>query len=91
MYTWNQDLRVRLRTIHVHWPRDAVGVGILVGDLNTESQKKGGFHVASQTFSDGDPGRTAMFRSVFLPPWRLRNQVTQRKKLLLTAPCVFFI
>ena len=40
-------------------------VGILIGDLDICEPEYGRFDEASHTFSDGDPGGTAVFRSTF--------------------------
>ena len=59
-----RDRRVRLRTIHERWPRYLVGVGILIGDFSTCEPEQGRLKMVTQN-SDGDPGRTAVFRKVF--------------------------
>ena len=69
MSIWNpsrpSEIRVRLRTICGHWPCYPDGVGILIGDFILCEPEEGLFHVATQTFSDGDPGSTAVLGSVF--------------------------
>ena len=58
------QLRGRLRLIHPHWPSYPNGVGIILSDFNT-CDPEGRFHVWNQTFTDGDPRKTAMFHSFF--------------------------
>ena len=41
------------------------GVGIFLGDFNICDPEEGRFHVWNQTFTDGDPGKTAVFHSFF--------------------------
>ena len=50
---------------YMHWSHCPAGVGILIGDFNICLPEEGRFNVLTQTFSDGDLGRTAAFRSMF--------------------------
>ena len=59
-----RQLRGRLRLIHPHWPAYPNGVGIILGDLNI-CDPGGRFDVWNQTFTDGDPRKTAVFHSFF--------------------------
>ena len=60
-----RQLRGRLHLIHPHWPSYPNGVGIILGDFNICDPEEGRFHVWNQTFTDGDPTKTAMFHSFF--------------------------
>ena len=73
-----RQLRGRLRLIHPHWPAYPNGVGIILGDFNICDPEEGRFNVWNQTFTDGDPGKTAVFHS-FLPHTSLRllNLITR--------------
>ena len=59
-------LHERLRLITPHWPSYPNAVGIILGDFNISEPEEGRFNVWSQTFTDGDTGRTALFHSLFL-------------------------
>ena len=56
-----RHLRGSLHLIHPHWPSYPNGVGIILGDFNICDPEEGRFHVWNQTFTDGDPRKTAMF------------------------------
>ena len=58
--------RGRLRLIHSHWLAYPSGVGIILGDFNICDPEGGRHNVWNQTFTDGDPGKIAVFHS-FLP------------------------
>ena len=60
-----RQLRGRLRLIHPHWPAYPSGVGIILGDFNICDPEEGRFNVWNQSFTDGDPGKTAVFHSFF--------------------------
>ena len=60
-----RQLRGRLRLIHPHWLAYPNGVGIILGDFNICEPEEGRFNVWNQTFTDGDPRKTAMFHSFF--------------------------
>ena len=60
-----RQLRGRLRLIHPHWPAYPNGVGIILSDFNTCDPEEGRFNVWNQTFTDGDPRKTAVFHSFF--------------------------
>ena len=62
-----RQLRDRLRLNNPHWPSYPNGVGIILGDFNICEPEEGRFNVWNQTFTDGDPRKTAMFHSFFLP------------------------
>ena len=59
------QLRGRLHLIHPHWPSYPSGVGIIFGDFNISDPEEGRFNVWNQSFTDGDPGKTAVFHSFF--------------------------
>ena len=54
-----------LCAIREQWPDYLAGLGILLGDFNICEIEERRFNATTQAFSDGDPGRTATFRSVF--------------------------
>ena len=54
-----------MRIIHPHWPAYPNGVGIILGDFNICDSEEGRFNVWNQSFTDGDPGKTAVFHSFF--------------------------
>ena len=60
-----RQLRDRLRLIHPHWPAYPNGVVIILGDFNICDLEEGRFNVWNQTFTDGEPGKTAVFHSFF--------------------------
>ena len=60
-----RQLRGRLRLIHPHWLSYPSGVGIILGDFNICDPEEGRFNVWNQTFTDGDPRKTAVFHSFF--------------------------
>ena len=60
-----RQLRGRLSIIHPHWPAYPRGVGVILGDFNICYPEEGRFNVWNQTFTDGDPGKTAVFHSFF--------------------------
>ena len=57
--------RDRLRLIHPHWPAYPNGLGIILGDFNICDLEEGRFNVWNQSFTDGDPGKTAVFHPFF--------------------------
>ena len=59
-----RNLRGRLGAVCELWPGYPAGFGILNGDFNICETEEGRFNVTTQTFSDGDPGRAAAFRSM---------------------------
>ena len=59
-----RQLRGRLRLIYPYWPAYPSGVGITLGDFNI-CDPEGRFNVWNQTFTDGDPGKTAVFHCFF--------------------------
>ena len=56
-----RQLRDRLHLINPHWPSYPNAVGIILGDFNICDAEEGRFNVRNQTFTDGDPRKTAMF------------------------------
>ena len=56
-----RQLRGRLRLIHPHWPVHPNVLGIIYGDFNICDPEEGRFNVWNQTFTDGDPRKTAVF------------------------------
>ena len=59
------SLRERLRLITPHWPQYPDAIGAIMGDLNICEPEEGRFNVWSQTFTDGDTGKAALFLSLF--------------------------
>ena len=59
------SLRERLRRLSTHWPQYPEGFGIILGDFNICEPEEGRLNVTNQTFTDGDAGRTAPFRTFF--------------------------
>ena len=55
----------QLRGSHPHWPAYPNGVGIVLGDINICEPEEVRFNVWNQTFTDGEPRKTAMFHSFF--------------------------
>ena len=62
-----RQLRGRLRLIHPHWLAYPSGVGIILGDFNI-CDPEGRFNVLNQSFTDGDPGKTAVFHFLSTRP-----------------------
>ena len=60
-----RQLRGRLLLTHPHWPSYPNAVGIISGDFNVCDPEEGRFNVSNQSFTDGDPGKTAVFHSFF--------------------------
>ena len=58
-----RQLRGKLSLIHPHWPAYPNGVGVILGDFNICDPEEGRFNVWNQTFTDGDPGKTAVFQT----------------------------
>ena len=56
-----RQLRERLTLIAPHWPSYPSSVGIIMGDFNICDPEEGRLNVCNQTFTDGDPRKTAMF------------------------------
>ena len=61
----NRSESGRFRLIRPHWPAYPCGMGVFLGDFNICDPEEGRFNVWNQTFSDGDPGKTAVFHSFF--------------------------
>ena len=51
--------------IHPHWLASLIGVGVILGDFNICDPEEGSFNVWNQSFTVGDPGKTAVFHSFF--------------------------
>ena len=69
------DLRARLRHISLHWPRFPETFGVIIGDLKLCEPEEGRFHVRYQTFTtEGDTGKTALFRSILRMFWKSPSQ-----------------
>ena len=60
-----RDPRERLHRISLHWPRYPEALGEIIGDFNICEPEEGRFNVRNQTFTEGDTGKTALFRSFF--------------------------
>ena len=60
-----RQLRGRLRLIHPHCIAYPSGVGIILGDFNICDTEEGRFNVWNRSFTNGDPGNTAVFHSFF--------------------------
>ena len=60
-----RSLRERLRRLSTHWPRYPAGFGVLIGDFIICEPEEGRFNVTNQTFTEGDAGKTALFRTFF--------------------------
>ena len=60
-----RQLCERLRLINPHWPSYPNAVGIILVDFNICEPEEGRFNVWNQTFTDGDPRKTAIFHSFF--------------------------
>ena len=53
-------------------------MGIILGDFNIRDPEEGRFNVWNQIFTDGDPGKTAVFHS-FHTSLRLPNLITREE------------
>ena len=60
-----RQLRGRLGIIHPHRPAYSNGVWVILGDFNICDPEEGRFNVVNQSFTEGDPGKTAVFHSFF--------------------------
>ena len=58
-----RNLRARLHLITPHWPRYPESLGVIMVDFNVCEPEGGRFNSWNQTFSDGDAGKVALFRS----------------------------
>ena len=85
-----RQLRGRLGLIHPHWPAYPSGVGVILGDFNICDPEEGRFNVWNQTFTHGDPGKTAVFHSFFHTSLRLPNLTTQEETLQPLATYALF-
>ena len=87
----SRQLRGRLGLTHPHWPTYPRAVGVILGEFKIGDPEEGRFNVWNPTFTDGDPGKTAVFHSFF--PYVL--EVAQNlstpgempRPLVLYAPC----
>ena len=64
--------------MYPHWPAHPCGVGVILGESNICGPEEGRFNVWNQSFTDGDPAKTAVFPS-FHTSLRLPNLITQEK------------
>ena len=79
-----RDLRERLRRIVFHWPRYPEVFVMIIGDFNICELQEGRFSVRNPTFTEGDAGKTALFRPFFSHLLlKLRNQTLQGRIPLL--------
>ena len=60
-----RNLRERLRRLVLHWPRYREGFGMIIGDFNMCEPEEGRFSVRNKSFTEGDAGKTALFRANF--------------------------
>ena len=60
-----RELRERLRLISPHCPSYPNAVDIILGDFNICEPEEGRFNVWNQTFTEGDPRKTALIHSSF--------------------------
>ena len=60
-----RNLRERLRLITPHWVHYPEALGVMIGDFNICEPEEGRFNTWNQTFTDGDAGKAAFFRSLF--------------------------
>ena len=52
----------------LHWPRLNKALGLITGDFNICEPEEGKFYSWNKTFTDGDAGMAALFRSFFFFP-----------------------
>ena len=62
--------------IFTHWPTYPDGLGVVIGNFNICEPEEGRFNVTNHTFSDGDPGRSATFRSISFTIWQVDPHCT---------------
>ena len=74
-----RKIRERLQHNSTHWSAYPECLGVLIGDFNTCEPKEGRFNVTVRTFSDGDPGRSAAFPSIFPHVLEIDNPSFPRK------------
>ena len=74
-----RNFRERLRRIVFHWLRYPERFGINFCDFNICEPEEGRFNVMNQTFTEGDAGRIAVFRTLFHTPWESWSQAVTRK------------
>ena len=60
-----RQFRGRLSIIHLHWPACPVEWALFWAIFNICDPEEGRFNVWNQSFTDGDPGKTAVFHSFF--------------------------
>ena len=60
-----KSLREQLRLVTPHWPCCPGALGVTAGDFNICDPEEGRFNVWNQTLTNGDAGKTALFRSFF--------------------------
>ena len=71
-----RQLRDTFRFSHRHWLAYPNGVGITLGDFNICDPEEGRFNVWNQTFTDGDPRKTAVHVLEIAPPDHTRRDAT---------------
>ena len=59
------SLRERLRRLSTHWPQYPGPFRVIIGDFNIREPEEGRLNVTNQTFTEGDTGKTALFRTFF--------------------------
>ena len=64
-WTYFKAVTCRLSIILPHWLAYPCGVGVILCDFNICDPEEGRFNVWNQSFTDGDPGKTAVFHSFF--------------------------
>ena len=57
-----RNLSERLRRVTLHWPRYPEALGL---ETSTFCEPRKGVNVRNQTFTEGDAGKTCLFRSFF--------------------------
>ena len=71
-----RQLRDTFRFSHRHWLAYPNGVGIILGDFNICDPEEERFNVWNQTFTDGDPRKTAVHVLQIAPPDHTRRDAT---------------
>ena len=73
------QLRGTLCIVHTHWLAHHRGVGVILGHFNNCDPEEGRFNYWNQTFTDGDPGKTAVFHSFFASVLEVAQSVYTRR------------
>ena len=71
-----RQLHGRLSIIHPHWPAYPCGVGVILSDF--KHRKKDDLMFGTNPFTDGDPGKTAVFHSFFAYVLEIAQSYTRR-------------